>query len=110
MARALFRFNTKRRERDETDIRHGIGIHTGEVLAGNVGSDQRKTYAMLGDTVNLASRLQVLTKSLDTHILISQATRARLENKALRLQPLGRHSLRGKAEPVEVYAVAYPAP
>lgn len=106
MGRALARFNGDRRERGETEIRHGIGIHTGEVLAGNVGSEQRKTYAMLGDTVNLASRLQVLTKTLDTPVLISHATRERLENKALQLQSMGSHTLRGKREPVAVYGVA----
>ncbi|HCY84595.1 MAG TPA: hypothetical protein DHV36_05605 [Desulfobacteraceae bacterium] len=105
MDRALKRFNKERRERGETEIRHGIGIHTGEVLAGNVGSDQRKTYAMLGDTVNLASRLQTLTKSLDTHILISQATRVRLTDQDMKIRPMGRHILKGKVNQVEVYAV-----
>ncbi|MCG8617043.1 MAG: adenylate/guanylate cyclase domain-containing protein [Desulfobacterales bacterium] len=105
MDRALGRFNKDRRERGEIDIRHGIGIHTGEVLAGNVGSAQRKTYAMLGDTVNLASRLQALTKSLGAQILISHATRGRLTDGRLRIKPLGWHALKGKANPVEVYTI-----
>lgn len=105
MNHALERFNTLRREQGKTEIRHGIGIHSGQVLAGNVGSDRRKTYAMLGDTVNLAARLQVLNKTLGTRILISRATCDRLEKKGIRLRPMGRQALRGKTEHVEVFAV-----
>jgi adenylate cyclase len=88
------------------EIRHGIGIHSGQVLAGNMGSSDRKTYTMLGDTVNLASRIQVLNKSLGTDILVSATTRQRLQPSTLQLRSMGRHAIRGKSENVAVFAVA----
>jgi class 3 adenylate cyclase len=106
MRAALQRLNTERRATGETEIYHGIGIHSGPVLAGNVGSSKRKAYSMLGDTVNLASRLQVLNKKLATDILISGETRNRLVSSTIRLRPMGQHTLKGKTETVAVYAVA----
>jgi adenylate cyclase len=88
MRAALKQFNTRRREQGAVEIRHGIGIHSGNVLAGNVGSERRKTYSMLGDTVNLASRLQTLNKTLATNILISGETRRRLAQTDLPLRSM----------------------
>lgn len=105
MRAALENFNNKRREQDAVEIRHGIGIHSGNVLAGNVGSEQRKTYSMLGDTVNLASRLQTLNKQLGTTILISDETRRRLTQTDVSLRSMGNHAIRGKRESADVYAV-----
>jgi len=106
MREALDRFNEERRLQGEPMIRHGIGIHSGPVLAGNVGSHRRKTYTMLGDTVNLASRLQVLNKQLATDILISGETRGRIEESDIPLRDMGRHMVKGKTESVFVFAVA----
>ena len=105
MRAALEQLNAERRQHAEPAIHHGIGIHSGRVLAGNVGSASRKTYTMLGDTVNLASRLQVLNKTLDTDILISGETRKRLTSSSIRLRSMGRHAIKGKTETVDVYAV-----
>jgi len=105
MRAALEQFNARRREQGAVEVRHGIGIHSGNVLAGNVGSEQRKTYSMLGDTVNLASRLQTLNKQLDTTILISGETRRRVVQTDLSLRSMGNHAIRGKSESVDVYAV-----
>jgi class 3 adenylate cyclase len=106
MRAALADFNAERTARGENEIRHGIGIHSGHVLAGNVGSDRRKTYSMLGDTVNLASRLQTLNKKLRTDILISGETRRRVSRADIQLKSMGNHAIRGKSETVDVYAVA----
>jgi adenylate cyclase len=105
MRAALQRLNAQRAEQGETEIHHGIGIHSGPVLAGNVGSPKRKTYSLLGDTVNLASRLQVLNKELATDILISGETRSRLVLSDTRLRPMGRHTVKGKTEAVDVFTV-----
>lgn len=106
MREALDRFNEERRLQGESMIRHGIGIHSGPVLAGNVGSQRRKTYTMLGDTVNLASRLQVLNKQMATDILISGETRGRIVEGDIPLRAMGQHLVKGKTESVHVYAVA----
>lgn len=105
MRDALDRLNRERRSSGETAIQHGIGLHSGRVLAGNVGSEERKTYTMLGDTVNLASRLQVLNKKLGTDILISSETRGRLIHTDLPLRSMGHHAIKGKKETVLVYAL-----
>ncbi len=85
-------------------LRHGIGIHTGEVLAANIGSPERLSYALVGDTVNLASRLQGLTKQFETDIIISEQTRAHLDD-TFSIQELPRTEVKGVAEPVRVYAL-----
>lgn len=105
MREALQRLNAERLASGEPEIQHGVGVHSGRVLAGNVGSAERKTYTMLGDTVNLASRLQVLNKKLGTDILISGETRERIVRADFTLRSLGHHSVKGKTESVHVYAV-----
>jgi adenylate cyclase len=104
MRAALARINEERNRKGLPAVRHGIGVHTGTVLAGNVGSPERMVYAMVGDTVNVASRLQVLNKTLGTDILISGRTRERVAGPPQRLHSMGRHAIRGKTEAVEVYS------
>lgn len=86
-------------------LRHGIGIHTGEAIAANIGSPDRLSYLLVGDTVNLASRLQGLTKELGTEIIMSQATRSRLEED-VPLKELPPTRVKGKSQPVEIFALA----
>ncbi|MFC1821184.1 adenylate/guanylate cyclase domain-containing protein [Thermodesulfobacteriota bacterium] len=105
MRRRLDALNQKRESRGESPISHGIGIHTGEVLAGSVGSADRLAYAMVGDTVNIASRIQSMNKQFSTDILISQETKNLLQRNEFQLSSLGKMTLKGKSKEIEIYRV-----
>lgn len=96
--------NVERAGVDKTPIAIGIGIASGEVVAGYTGTQQRATYTCIGDTVNLAARLEAHTKVAQRAILIDGATRDAIGD-ALAADALGAVPFKGKAEPVEVYAV-----
>ena len=104
MGKRLEAWNTVRREAGKVALRHGIGIHTGTVIAGNIGSSERMSYALVGDAVNLASRIQALNKDFGTQVLVSGVTKARL------LSPEGLESLpavrvKGRSAEVAVFAL-----
>ena len=84
----------------------GIGICTGDIIAGNVGAGDRVTYTIVGDAVNQAARLQVKTRDLGASILLTESTRAALgAPNGFVLRPVGAVPLKGISAPVEVYAV-----
>jgi class 3 adenylate cyclase len=85
-------------------LSHGIGIHTGRAVAANIGSPHRLCYTLVGDTVNLASRLQGLTREFDTEIIISASTRAHLDD-GLSLMELPLTKVKGKSREVEIFAL-----
>ncbi|MDY7016271.1 MAG: adenylate/guanylate cyclase domain-containing protein, partial [Cyanobacteriota bacterium] len=106
LLQALAEYNLTRQRRDRQPIEIGIGINTGNLILGTVGGNSRIDTTVIGDAVNLSSRLEQLTKTYKTPLLISHNTFACLEEPikyALRL--VARVQVRGKAERVGVFEV-----
>jgi len=97
-------FNLQQAAIDRVQIRIGVGIATGQVIAGYTGTMQRATYTCVGDAVNLAARLEAYTKSLGQPILIDETTRRALR-EALQVEDCGPVELKGKNQTVTVYSV-----
>ncbi len=104
MITELWELNKIREARGELPIDHGVGLNTGMVVSGNIGSPKRMDYTMIGDGVNLAARLESACKQYHAHILISEFTKAKLKG-TYRLRDVDLVVVKGKTEPVGVYEV-----
>ena len=96
-------FNQEQAAAKKPAIKIGVGIASGEMVAGYTGTHERATYTCVGNTVNLAARLEAYTKDAQRPILLDGATRAQLGD-GVKLAALGSVTLKGVAAPVEVFA------
>lgn len=108
MEKRLKDLNKRFVQQGRLPLSHGIGIHTGQVLAANIGSPDRLSYLLLGDAVNLASRLQTLTREMDARIIVSAETKQYLPESQTR-NVLVRHpqpvQIKGQQTKVNIYLI-----
>jgi adenylate cyclase len=100
----LRRVDELNREQRIPPTRVGIGLHLGVALTGNVGSGERKEYTVIGDVVNLASRIEQATKQFQTRLLVSEAVMKSLAGESG--EDLGLVELKGQARPVRLFKLA----
>ena len=111
MLETLERWNQEREEKGDARLDIGIGLNYGPVVLGDVGSEHGMSFTAIGDTVNTAARLQVLTRSLKTQLVVGdtvvraiQASSPEIAAERIgRLEDLGEHSLRGRESPVRIW-------
>jgi adenylate cyclase len=109
MEQALKELNAELAAEGRAPLALGIGINTARVVAGNIGSHRRLNYSVIGDGVNVAARLQSLTRTPDyaTNLITSATTLAALRQRdRVAARPLGHLQVKGRAEPVEIFAIA----
>jgi adenylate cyclase len=110
MLAALAAWNIERARAGRPPLRMGVGLHHGPVVAGDIGSRRSMAFATIGDTTNVASRLQALTRDLGVSLVASGALVAAVEREGADvsllagLTPRGAHTLRGRDTPIEIWA------
>lgn len=112
MAKAIQDWNKERQKSGDPEIRVGIGVHYGEAVVGNIGDERKLEYTVLGDTVNVASRLEKLTRETGTQIVLSEELIEAIRNSgadpfeiAPGLSPGGVHDIRGRREPITIWTL-----
>ena len=109
MVGALAQLNRQWAAKGMAQLDIGIGINSGEMIAGNIGSSSIMSYTVIGDNVNLGSRLESLNKDYKTRIIVSDATRTRL-TRDYEIRPLGDVLVKGKSRAVAIFEVKVSAP
>ena len=104
MVEALHVLNGKWALEGRATLDIGIGVNSGDMIAGNIGSASIMSYTVIGDNVNLGARLESLNKDYGTRVIISEATRARLKGR-YDVRPLGAVTVKGKTRPVDIFEV-----
>jgi adenylate cyclase len=107
--RRLAELNRDRVEKGLKPVAVGLGLHTGSVAAGMLGGAEQHEYTVIGDTVNVASRLESLTKALGTDVLLSEDTVSCLGAR-FDCERLAEEHVKGRTAPVVVYGLRGPAP
>ncbi len=104
MREALKSYNEELREQALPELSFGIGIHQGEVLAGVMGNFELSKFAVVGDTINVASRVEALTRQLDVDILVTETVRDQLDERYL-LEEMKPMTVKGKKDPITTFFV-----
>jgi len=106
MLKELEKFNRERKKMNQQQIQVGIGVNTGELMLGTIGDERHMEGSVIGDTVNVASRLETLTKRYKTPFLISQKTRDQLKNPdQFKLRFVDSVKIKGKSKNMEIWEV-----
>lgn len=103
MTRALAEFNAEQAAMNLPQLTIGVGISSGEMVAGNIGGNERLEYTVIGDPVNLAARLESLTKEWGTPILLSEETERLIQPKTEAIRACQQVRVKGKTQPTLVY-------
>lgn len=100
---AMAALNERNSATSRAPLNYGIGVHVGDVMYGNIGSASRLDFTVIGPAVNMASRLEALTKQLGRTVLLSRDF-AELVERNFELEHVGKHEVRGFSEPIELFA------
>ena len=100
---AMIALNEKNGEAGRVVLNYGVGVHVGDVMYGNIGSRTRLDFTVIGPAVNMASRLETLTKQLGRTVLVSRAF-ADFVQSDFALERVGEHPVRGFSDPIELFA------
>lgn len=104
MRSELARYNDTLRQKGLPELRFGIGIHGGEVVAGVIGTAGLSKFSVTGDPINVASRVESLTGKYEVDLLITEEIRRAVDDQ-FRLRPMPPALVKGKAEPIQTYFV-----
>ena len=100
--KAMAELNARNGEAGRAPLNYGIGVHVGDVMYGNIGSRSRLDFTVIGPAVNMASRLEALTKQVGRPVLLSRAFAEYLEGE-FALERVGEYQVRGFNDPIELF-------